>query len=214
MTTLSQDNLLLTGACFSVSGPNDYYVIICDDDSGNGTDARDSSPISGETWIEDVTPGTYIVTELVSPANYIGDYTEKTVVVPAGGYGEVTIVNYLETTGGPGTDVAIWKLNCDSNPGPINTSDVIGGILPEGCVMAPAGVAFDVSGPEMTTITNVQTTANGTLTVHIGYATNTITVTEYAGTNSGYMTAGPVTYNGIQCECNHSDIVMVNLKQP
>jgi hypothetical protein len=211
---VDQDGLLLTGACFGVSGPNDYYVLICDDDSGDGTDARDANPISGETWIEDVAPGTYIVAEAVAPAGYIGDYSEKTVVVPAGGYGEVTIVNYEQGTGGPGTDVTIWKLNCDADPGPINTGNVIAGILPEGCVLAPAGVTFDITGPEMTAITDVQTDEYGTVTVHIGYATNNITVTEHEGTNDGYMMTGPKNFQGIQCECGHSDVVVVNLKQP
>ncbi len=207
--------VLLADACFSITGPLDYDNWICDQDTGAGPGWEDNNPTLGETYLVHLIPGTYHVTEAQAPAGYIGDDTTYDVEVPAGGYGEVTIVNTLDDTPPPGTDVKIYKINCETAPETINTGDIVAGILPPGCTMAPAGVTFDINGPGMTPITGVQTTANGTVQVRIGLATSSITVTEYPGTNDGYSPpSGPVTYNGIQCECGHSDIVMVNVAEP
>ena len=211
---IDQNGLLVTGACFEVTGPNSYDVMICDDDDGISTEATDSNPVSGETWIEGLAPGAYTVTEVAAPAGYTGDFTTKNVSVPAGWYGEVTITNVKEDDTTPGTNVTIWKLNCEVQPTNVDPIAVATGTLPDGCELAPEGVTFDVSGPGMETVTGIQTTANGSLTIRVGATTPTITVSEYPGSNPGYATTGPLTYGGIQCDCGHSDIVVVNLANP
>ena len=209
---VDQDGLKKFGACFEVSGPNDFYAFICDDDTIETGDWADSSPVSGEIFLQHLTPGTYTVTEASPPDGYIMDTTSHNVVVPAGGIGEVTIVNYLDSTGGPGTNVTIWKLNCETMPTNVDPIAVATGTIPANCELAPAGVTFDISGPGMTTVVGVQTGPNGSVSVHVGLSTPSMTVTEYPNTNPGYVTSGPVTYGGIQCGCGSSDVVLINLR--
>jgi hypothetical protein len=207
--------VLLADACFQIYGPDGYDNWLCDNDTGAGAGWDDNNPSGGETYLIRLTPGTYTVTEDQAPAGYDGDPNTYEVVVPAGGYGEVTIVNTKQAGPPPGTDVLIYKINCETDPGPINTGEIVDGNLPDGCVMAPADVTFDITGPGMTPITGVKTGPDGVVRdIRIGLAVDQITVTEHEGTNDGYNPGGPQTYNGIQCECGHSDIVVVNIAEP
>jgi hypothetical protein len=211
---VDQNGHLLYGACFYITGPNDYEVSVCDDGGHDGEeDVNDISPTSGEIWSQfNLVPGTYSVTENGVPEGYIGDLTTHQVLVPAGGIGEVTIINTLDTTGGTGYQVFLWKINCNTMPASIDPIAIANGTLPSGCIMAPAGVTFSVTDSHGNVIdASVVTGTNGEATFSIQTGVSTATVTEQVGTNNGFGASGPITFNGLNCACGHSDIVVVNL---
>jgi len=213
---VDQDGHLLYGACFWVTNVSIGYDVTVCDDGGHGVDDEDPndiSPISGEIWSQaNLVPGTYTVTENAEPEGYTGDLTAHEVVVPAGGIGEVTIVNTLNTTGGTDYHVFLWKINCTTMPESINPIAIAGGDLPDNCVMAPAGVTFSVTDSSGNVInSSVVTGSNGEATFSIATGVTSVIVTEQAGTNNGFGATGPITFNGLDCTCGHSDIVIVNL---
>ena len=202
----------LGDACFEVYGGAGYDEVICDD----GSDPLDADiGIAGEVRLTYMVPGYYEVVEISAPDGYVLDQTAHGVTVPVGGFGETTIVNQPEVVGG--TSVVIHKLNCESNPGPVDPIAVANGNLPAGCVRAPAGVAFDIIDQNGVAIyTGTTTNGSGRLTVTIALSVERITLIEYPNTNPLVQPppAPGFVFTDIHCPCGHTDLVVVNILKP
>ena len=200
--------LALFGACFEISGPGGFYLMdVCDND-GN-----DDNNVEGDLDFVGVLPGIYTVTESIAPDGYVGDFTDKTVTVPGGGVGEVTIFNSPITTPS-GTQVFLYKINCEVGfIAPLDLAyQVAHDNVPAECDLAPAGVKFDIKDSDGNVIhSQITTDEYGMVSFFVLESSPTITVYEYPDTNPlAQNPTGEFHFGDVFCPCGSSDIVVIN----
>jgi hypothetical protein len=113
-----------------------------------------------------------------------------------------------------GTDVYLFKLNCETDPGPLSAFQVAQGNFPPYCALVP-GVEFTIKDANGTVLETVVTNAQGEAVYRVISTTSTILVTENAATNPlAIPPTGDFQFDDIHCPCGSSDIVIVNLLAP
>ncbi|HEY7030316.1 MAG TPA: hypothetical protein VH482_03265 [Thermomicrobiales bacterium] len=226
----SDEGHLLQGACFTVDGPNDYEVNICDNETANDLNrVADEDPAAGLTLITGLAPGAYFVWETEAPQGFAvtqasGDGYDVT--IDAGQVTSIRFVNPPDTAGAAGTYVYIHKLNCTEPhaPGSINGHDVATGTVPPDCTVAP-GVDFEVyaqlsdgstgqqiEGPDGPYFT---TDGTGTFVVFVEKPIDSVTVVEHLASNpladqSQNDSFGLDHVQNDTCPCHATDKVIVN----